>query len=399
MKNLKLFLCISAILAMTLAAATGCGSNGSNPSASPSPTMSTSDAATTQATDSADASQPTDASPTATGSSTVYSNGIGDDGFLIGIKATDYIDMFAYKGMQIPTDSYTVTDTDLQNEIDNMLSQFATTSQVTDRAVADGDTVNIDYVGSIDGVAFDGGSTNGQGTNVTLGTTQYIPGFLDQLVGHTPGETFDINVTFPTDYSQADLAGKAAVFNTTINYISVSTNPDLTDDFVATNLSSYGWTTIDQMKAGMTEQLKQNKIEQYIDNYFTTNVTIKSIPDSLTQYEQDTMMAYFQHYADQYGLSLDDFISQQEGYSSEADLITAYADTNKTNAEYVLVSQAVAEDAGITVSTTDVSDYFAQHYGSSDYSSYQSQYGLPYIMQVVLHQKVLDFVASNAVLQ
>lgn len=83
--------------------------------------------------------------------------------------------------------------------------------------IKDGDTVNIDYIGKIDGVAFDGGSTNGAGTDLKIGSNTYIPGFESQLIGHAVGDTVDVNVTFPTDYSQANLAGKDAVFTVTIN--------------------------------------------------------------------------------------------------------------------------------------------------------------------------------------
>lgn len=98
---------------------------------------------------------------------------------------------------------------------DSILSEYPDTVQVKDREVKDGDSVNIDYVGSIDGEEFDGGNTNGEGTTVTIGQTEYIDDFLEQLIGHKPGETFDVNVTFPEDYGQEALNGKDAVFKTT----------------------------------------------------------------------------------------------------------------------------------------------------------------------------------------
>ena len=83
----------------------------------------------------------------------------------------------------------------------------------------DGDTVNIDYVGSIDGVEFDGGSTNGQGTDLTIGSGLYIDDFEKQLIGSHPGDTVEVNVTFPDDYSSEDLQGQDALFEVTINGI------------------------------------------------------------------------------------------------------------------------------------------------------------------------------------
>ena len=89
----------------------------------------------------------------------------------------------------------------------------------TSLTVKDGDTVNIDYVGKIDGTAFDGGSTNGQGTDLVIGSGSYIDDFEDQLVGAHPGDEVEVTVTFPDDYSAADLAGKEAVFDVTVNGI------------------------------------------------------------------------------------------------------------------------------------------------------------------------------------
>ncbi|MCR4652434.1 MAG: FKBP-type peptidyl-prolyl cis-trans isomerase [Eubacterium sp.] len=88
-----------------------------------------------------------------------------------------------------------------------------------DLVVKEGDLVDIDYVGKIDGVAFDGGDTKGAGARLRIGSGQYIAGFEDQIIGHKPGETFDVVVTFPEDYGAAELAGKEAVFTTTLNGI------------------------------------------------------------------------------------------------------------------------------------------------------------------------------------
>ena len=98
-------------------------------------------------------------------------------------------------------------------------SGSSTLSTDTSPTVEDGDTVNIDYVGSVDGVEFDGGSTNGQGTDLTIGSGLYIDDFEEQLIGSHPGDTVEVNVTFPDDYSSEDLQGQDALFEVTINGI------------------------------------------------------------------------------------------------------------------------------------------------------------------------------------
>ena len=117
----------------------------------------------------------------------------------------------------------------MQSQIDSILSNYK--KQVTDRKVKKGDVVNIDYTGTIDGKEFDGGSASG--ADLTIGSGTFIDGFEDQLIGKKPGETIQVKVTFPKDYTNADVAGKDAVFETKINYI--EEDQKLTDQFVKEN--------------------------------------------------------------------------------------------------------------------------------------------------------------------
>ncbi|MFV0401775.1 MAG: FKBP-type peptidyl-prolyl cis-trans isomerase [Oscillospiraceae bacterium] len=127
----------------------------------------------------------------------IHSDGIDENGFWDGVKALDHVELPEYEGLTIPADVHTVSEEAIQSEVDGLLANYTTENQVTDRAVVDGDTVNIDYVGSVDGVEFEGGNTQGGGTSVTIGVTQYIDDFLEQIIGHSPGETFNVEVTFP----------------------------------------------------------------------------------------------------------------------------------------------------------------------------------------------------------
>ncbi|MBO5335011.1 MAG: trigger factor, partial [Clostridia bacterium] len=119
----------------------------------------------------------------------------------------------AYTGMKIEKFAYTVSDADVQAEIDRLLDKKATREEVTDRAAENGDIVTIDFVGTVDGVKFDGGEA--EGYDLVLGSGSFIPGFEDQVVGMNLGEKKDVNVTFPEDYQAAELKGKAAVFAVT----------------------------------------------------------------------------------------------------------------------------------------------------------------------------------------
>lgn len=330
-----------------------------------------------------------------------YSDGISDSGYWEDVKALDYVKLPDYEALKIPANTIEIGDDAVQTEIDKLLASYTTDKQVTDRPVVDGDKVNIDYVGSVDGVAFENGSTQGQGTDVTIGVTSYIDNFLEQLISHTPGETFDIQVTFPDPYeNNPALSGKEAVFNVTINYITETVTPEITDAFVSENLTtSYGWTTVEEMQASIKEELKKNAIYNFIQNYVVENSTVSSTPESIISYQEKSMLAYYQDYADMYGLSLVDFLTQYMGMASTDQLLASYSEQNLQQSKYFLIMQAIAEDLKITVSTDDVSTFFAKFMKTDDYSSYETNYGLPYLKQVVLIQTALDHIADNAIIE
>ena len=125
-----------------------------------------------------------------------FSDAYDENGYLKGITALDYVTLPDTESFTLSDDATTVSDSDIDDYIsNNILSNYKTTNEITNRAAENGDTVNIDFAGSIDGVAFDGGT--GSDYDLTLGSGTFIDGFEDQIVGHMPGETFDVNVTFP----------------------------------------------------------------------------------------------------------------------------------------------------------------------------------------------------------
>lgn len=338
----------------------------------------------------------TDESATASFS---YSEGIDDSGYWEGITALDYVELAEYKGISIPADTQEVTEEDLETEIADLLADYVTEEQVTDRPVADGDTVNIDYVGSVDGVEFENGSTENMGTSVTIGVTTYIDDFLEQLIDHMPGENFDIEVTFPDPYTNnTELSGKDAIFNVTVNYITETVTPELTDEFVSENLTAeHGWTKVEEMREEISEGLRKSAIYSYIQGYLFEKSTVSETPESLVSYQENSILSYFQEYADIYGVSLDEFLASYVGYESSEALLLAYAEDNIEQANNSLIIQAVAEELGISVNTEDVDAYFVEYIGTDDYTSYESVYGMPFLKQIVLYQNVMDYIAENAI--
>lgn len=328
-----------------------------------------------------------------------YSEYLNDDGTWADVVVADLVTLpDDYDNIQISADAVDVTDA-VEAQIQQLASLYSQTNQVTDRAVADGDTVNIDFVGTIDGVEFDGGNTQGLGTSVTIGVTQYIDGFLEQLVGHTPGETFDINVTFPDDYVNTDLAGKDAVFSVTINYISEQTVPEITDEWVSSTFgSTYGWSTVEEMTASITDTLQTNAIGSYVTQYLVDNSDFASeFPQQLIDYQVDSMVNYYQTLAQMYGLDLDESLSQLTGYSSMDEVTAANSVVIDRNIKRFLAFQRVAELNGITASDEDVQQYLETTTGSSDnLDAMVAEYGMPYLRFVTLQSKAIAFVQTHA---
>ena len=132
--------------------------------------------------------------------------------------SNDYVTITKYKGVEIDkVDADAVSDNDVEAQINSVLQSKSTTTEVTDRAAQTGDTVTIDYEGKKDGVAFDGGTATD--AQLTLGSGQFIDGFEDGVVGHNIGDTFDLDLTFPENYGNEDLAGQAVVFTLSLIHI------------------------------------------------------------------------------------------------------------------------------------------------------------------------------------
>ena len=322
-----------------------------------------------------------------------YENEIDQNGYWKGVRAQKLVTLPEYSSFVITSDISTVSDEALQKEIDEILSEYAETDKITDRAVENGDKVNIDYVGSVDGVEFDGGSTRGAGYEVTAGSTEFIGDFLTQIIGHKPGETFDVHVTFPDPYSNnTDLSGKKAVFVTTINYIL----PELTDEFVIKNFSaSQGWATVEQLKDEVRKSMRENAIRTRINDLLAGDVDVKSVPEKLIKGHQQTMIDFYQGYADQYGVSLDEFIVTQVQAESMEALLESESENIIAESKLALVIQAVAEKEKIKADDAAMAAYFLDKMGVQDYSQYEEQYGKGQLRQMILRDLVLEFLAGQ----
>ena len=330
-----------------------------------------------------------------------YSKNLTEDGKWVDINLTDYVTLPDYKSITIPADEINPTEEDLESQRQAFVEQYATPTEITDRAVEDGDQVNIDYVGSVDGVEFTGGNTNGAGTTVTAGSTAYVDDFLTQIIGHTPGETFDVVVTFPDDYNDSTdadgntivLAGKEAVFKTTINYIEGDPiYPEFNDAFVTENLQSqYGWTTADQADEEIKNTLTEYNKAQYLQNYLLENAQVKEVPEVIMNTLLEQSEGNLNNSAANYGLSID-YLLTMYGYESldafREDFKTQYTDQIKLQ----MIYEAIADAEGLQPTEDDLKDVFGDNYDLA----LETYGGTAYPMHQLRIDNGYNFVMENA---
>lgn len=330
--------------------------------------------------------------------SDVYSAYLNDDGTLKGVDSTALVTLPQYKGVTVPAEEYTITDDELNTQINSILDQYATYDQIKDRAIADGDVVNIDYVGSVDGEEFSGGNTNGRGTLVTAGSDAYIDDFLTQIIGHTPGETFNVEVTFPDPYeNNPDLAGKDAVFVTTINYIQGDKQvPELTDEFVSQTAALADYGTAQGMKDTIRTSMENNKADNYVLQKVLDECQFSEFPADLVDQLVNVSMAQFESQASAYGLDMETARSMM-GYDSEDAQREAMTAAAQEQLKTVVMLEAIAKAEGLTVDEDALTNYFSTNVGTSDYSAYQTYYGRGYLCQAVLLDSAMELVTSSAV--
>ena len=317
-------------------------------------------------------------------------------------KYAAYCDLPDYKGLEYTETKSTVTDADVKNKIDSLLQQYATKTQVKEGTVAEGDNVNIDFVGSIDGVEFEGGNSNGAGYDLTLGSGSMIPGFEDGIVGHKVGETFNIKATFPENYGKDELNGKEADFKITINYLTQTELPEYNDAFVAsytdaTSILEYE----DSVRKDLVEQYEQSdksQNESAIMQVLVEKTTYNEYPQQEMQDLIDKSIAQQEQAASSYGYSLGDYVTARYGFSDEDSFRQYVQGLAEDYIKEKIAVCAVAKDAGITVTKEEVDNYkkkIMDYYSYEDESKLEENYSSEDIVYYALAEKVVDFLLEN----
>lgn len=238
-----------------------------------------------------------------------------------GKLSNDVITINKYKGLEVKdVTPVEITDADVESSIQSSLYTIGTKNPITDRTVQEGDFVVIDYVGKVDGVAFTGGTADDQ--TLEIGSDSYIDGFEDAIIGHKTGEVFDINVTFPDNYSE-ELGGKDAVFTITLDEIYEWIVPELTDEIVAAELSTTA-TTIEEYREEQKKSLETSNKEaadseflSKVWNALLENCVVEEFPEADLEEMLSEIESQYGSVASMYGVDVDTFIQQYYGITEQ----------------------------------------------------------------------------------
>ena len=263
------------------------------------------------------------------------------------------VELGEYKGIEATKTVFEVPDSAVENDINNSRERLARYEEV-EREIVEGDEANIDYLGTVDGVPFDGGKA--EAYPLTIGSGQFIPGFEEQLVGMKAGEEKDINVTFPEEYHAEELKGKDAVFHVKVNTVREKQLPDVDDEFVKDISDEYD--TLEEYRAGVRERLEkdaENRAKNELDNDLLTKVVENAnvdIPNGMIEREIDMLVQDMERSLSYQGLSMEMFM--QYTNSKMEDIRERYRAEAGRRVKSQLVLEAIANAEGIEVTDEDI---------------------------------------------
>ncbi|AVP37267.1 trigger factor [Staphylococcus felis] len=264
------------------------------------------------------------------------------------------VELGDYKGLEIAKQETELTEEELEETVKQRLEAMADMVVKEDGQVEEGDTVNLDFDGYVDGEQFEGGQADGY--DLEIGSGMFIPGFEEQLVGLKVGEEKDVEVTFPEEYHAEELAGQPATFKTKINEIKTKEVPEL-DDELANELDSEA-NTVDEYKANLRKQLEESKQTEAENLQKEEAITLATdnakidIPEAMVKTEQDRMLQEFAQRIQQQGLDLETYY--QISGQSEEDLRNQMSEDAEQRVKTNLTLSAIADKEDIQVSDEDI---------------------------------------------
>lgn len=332
-------------------------------------------------------------------------SGSGESTQKIEYNAEECVELGDYMGIQLTLATYEVTDQDVEKSIDTMLLSYPDYVDSDKTTVEKGDTVNIDYEGLKDDVAFDGGTA--QGANLEIGSGSFIDGFEDGLIGKKVGEKVSLDLTFPEDYQNTELAGQAVVFKVTINKIVNKvdmTYNTMTDEYVAKNFASQGYENVQDMVKGVKEQMETNN--ESTKKSDTQNALFAKLREnSKVTLPEGLLEERLKEYMDQftanmeanYGMKLEDYLSSinttEEEFNQQAE------QTMKESLENQIILEAIAKKEKIEADEKGFAEYkqdVVADFGFESEEALIKQYGEDYVKNAYVSDKTMDFLIENA---
>jgi trigger factor len=303
-----------------------------------------------------------------------------------------------YKGIKVDKVDITVSDEEIDAEIDRDRNTNSRTINVEDRAVADGDITTIDFEGFVDGVAFEGGK--GTDYPLTIGSGAFIPGFEEALIGAEIGKETDVNVTFPEDYQAEELAGKPAVFKCTVKEIKVKELPtveETAEDLGFDSVDAYKEDVKNKLTDRKTQEAKDAKEEAVVDAIIED--AKMDIPEAMLETQQRQMIDDFAQRLQAQGLTMEQYM-QFTGMTSSA-LIEQVKPQALKRIQSRLVLEAVAKAEGLTATEEDF-DKEAETMGevyqfsAEEVKEKLGEKGKKQVMEDICVKKAVEFVVENA---
>ena len=304
-----------------------------------------------------------------------------------------------YKGLALTS----VSQADVDAEIQAMLENLAELVEV-DRAAVEGDTVNINFVGLLNGEPFEGGSDETEaGTDLELGSNSFIDGFEDGLIGAVAGEQRDLNLTFPEDYGVEQLNGQAVVFQVTVNAVKETQVPELTDEFIAGKVPEYP--TVELYMEALRESMNAETYYTQITEQLMASSEVVKYNEANVLLRKEMLIteytSYAEYYGSYYGLDTETAIMYFLGFESMDSFeeeMGNYAYEVEKNA---MIIKEIAGIEGLEVSdekyATSVAE-MAEYYGYETVAEFEEANGKDNIMDSILSEVVMDFIIENAVI-
>lgn len=344
--------------------------------------------------------------------SSLFLTACGSKEYLKDIKAEKYVTLGEYKGITVTAEKPEVPDSLIENYItENLLSAKAEKIPVTDRPVQEGDVANIDFAGYLDGVAFEGGT--GEDFDLIIGSGRFIDGFEEGLIGAKAGEKRSLDLSFPDPYTgNPDLAGKAVVFEVTVNSISENQTPELTDELVK-ELMDEGYNvggsqTVDELKKWVRDIYEQavqaqydNMIETELASQIMENADFRELPEEMVKRFTESIENNMSARAASVNMTLAQYMQLYQGLD-ETGYRTLFDEEGLRMAKQYIMYQAIADQEGIAPTKEEIAEETSAlmtYYGYASEEELEKSVDLESLKEDLMRKKVIAFLKENGDIQ